>query len=117
MCFWLAVGAGIDLGKQETAKDDVERKLAKERQEIRVLNAVEGQINGFLEAIPTVVNAATNLEGGWSTLKSNFEEVIGELKSLSATKAAGYLGPLLETAKKDWAVVLETAEQLQPETL
>ena len=61
------------------------------------------------------MSASTTLEEGWwASLESDFQEVITELKSLSSTDAVDYLGPLLETAKKDWTVVLDKAEQLQP---
>ena len=115
--FWLAVGGGIDLKKQEEAKHDVQLKLAIDNQELMALNAAKCQIDGFVNSMPPVSSASTTLEEGWASLKSDFEEVITELKSLSTTGAADYLGPLLETAKKDWMVAVDRAEQLQPKSL
>ena len=117
LIIWLAVGGGIDLKKQQSAKHDVQLKLAMENQELMALNAAKCQIDGFVNSMPPVSSASTTLEEGWASLKSDFEEVITELKSLSTTDAVDYLGPLLETAKKDWIVALDKAEQLQPKSL
>lgn len=113
LCFWLAVGGGVDLKKQEDAKHDVELKMAMERQELMALNAAKSHIDGFVQSMVPVSSTLTSLEGAWSSLKSDFGEVTTELRSLLATSAAGYLGPLLETAKKDWNVALDRAKQLQ----
>lgn len=113
---WLAVAGAIDLKKQEDARHDVELKMAMERQELMALNGVKSYIDGFVESIVPVSNALMSLELAWASLKSDFEEVTTELKSLSTTSAAGYLGPLLETAKKDWNVALDRAKQLQSKT-
>ena len=110
---WLAVAGGIDLKKQEDAKHDVELKMAMERQELMALNAAKSQIDGLVESMVPNSSALTSLEGAWASLKSDFEEVAAELKSLLTTSAAGFLGPLLETAKKDWKVALDRAKQLQ----
>lgn len=113
---WLAVAGAIDLKKQEDAKHDVELKMAMEKQELMALNATKSHIDGFVGSMVPVSGALTSLEGAWASLKSDFEEVTTELKSLSTTSAAGYLGPLLETAKKDWDVALDRAKQLQATT-
>lgn len=113
LCFWLAVSGGVDLKKQEDAKHDVELKMAMERQELMALNAAKSHIDGFVESMVPVSSTLTSLEGAWASLKSDFGEVTPELRSLLATSAASYLGPLLETAKKDWNVALDKAKQLQ----
>ena len=112
----LAIAGAIDLKKQEDAKHDVELKMARERQELRALKWAESYIDGFVGSTVPVSNALVSLELAWASLKSDFEEVITELKSLSTTSAAGYLGPLLETAKKDWNVALDRAKQLEAKT-
>ena len=112
--FPLGIAGAIHLKKEEHKKHDVERELAKENQEVRALTAVKGQIDGYVKSMPPVLSASTTLEEGWASMKSDFQEVITELKSLSTTDSADYLSPLLQTAKKDWSVVLDRAEQLQP---
>lgn len=113
---WLAVAGGVDLKKQKDAKHDVELRMAMKRQELRALNAAKSHIDGFVGSLAQVSSALTSLEGAWASLKSDFEEVATELKSLSTTSAAVYLGPLLETAKKDWDVAFDRAKQLQGKT-
>ena len=110
---WLAVAGAIDLKKQEDAKHDVDLKMALGKQELMALNAAKSHIDGFVGSMVPVSSALTSLERAWASLKSDFEEVTTELRSLSTTSAAGYLGPLLETAKKDWDVALDRAKQLQ----
>ena len=110
---WLGVAGAVDLKKQKDRQKTEEAKLALERQELRALNAVKGQINGFVNSIPPVLSAVTNLQNSWASLKSDFEELINELKKLSNTDAAAYLGAILETAKKDWNVALNEAKKLQ----
>ena len=111
---WLAVWGGIDLKKQKDRQKTEEAKLASENQELMALNTVKGQINGFVNSIPSVLSALTNLQGSWASLKSDFEEVIEELKKMSNTDAATFLGGILETAKKDWNVAQDEAKKLQP---
>ena len=112
--FPLGIAGAIHLKKEEHKKHDVERELAKENQEVRALTAVKCQIDGYVKSMPPVLSASATLEEGWASMKSDFQEVITELKSLSTTDSADYLSPLLQTAKKDWSVVLDRAEQLQP---
>ena len=113
---WIVVPGVADLKNQEDAKRDVELKMAMERQELMALNGAKSYIDGFVGSTVPVSRALMSLELVWASLKSDFEEVITELKSLSTTSAAGYLGPLLETAKKDWNVALDRAKQLQATT-
>ncbi|PFX30264.1 hypothetical protein AWC38_SpisGene4935 [Stylophora pistillata] len=110
---WLAVAGEVDLKKQKDAKHNVELRMAMERQELRALNAAKSHIDGYVGSVAQISSTLTSLAGAWASLKSDFEEVATELKSLSTTSAAVYLGPLLETAKKDLNVAFERAGQLQ----
>lgn len=114
ICFWLAVGGGIDLHKQEEAKDDVQKQMAIKNQELVALNAAKRDIDGFVVSINPVSQAASSLEQAWAALTSDYGEVVGELKDLSDTSAADYLEPILETAKEDWKIALDKAEKLKP---
>lgn len=109
----LAIAGAIDLHKQENAKHDVELKITMRMQELVALTAVKSHIDGFVVSTAPISSVLTALEGAWASLKSDIEEVSTELKSLSTTSAAAYLGPLLETAKRDWDVALNRAKQLQ----
>lgn len=110
---WLVVAGIADLKKQEDAKHNLELEIAMKRQELMALNGAKSYIDGFVASIVPVSRALMSLELAWASLKSDFEEVTTELKSLSTTSAAAYLGPLLETAKKDWNVALDRAKRLQ----
>lgn len=116
LSIWVSVAAGIDLKKQKDAKHNVELKMAMERQELMALNAAKSHIDGLVESPVAVSSALTSLEGAWASLKNDLEEVTEELKGLSTPSAAAFLGPLLETAKKDWEVALDRAKQLQATT-
>lgn len=116
LTIWVSVAAGIDLKKKKDAKHNVELKMAMERQELMALNAAKSHIDGLVKSPVPVSSALTSLEGAWASLKSDFEEVTKELKGLSTPSAAAFLGPLLETAKKDWEVALDRAKQLQATT-
>jgi hypothetical protein len=109
---WLAVAGGVDLHKQEEAKHDENMKIAIKKQELRALNAVKSQIDGFLNAMKPATITASSLEEAWLSLTSDFQEVVEELEDVSSTSAADYLEPLLEAAKKDWMYALGRAEQL-----
>lgn len=115
LCFWLAIGGGIDLHKQEEAKGDVHKQMAIKNQELIALNASKQHIDGFEMSINPVSQAASSLEQAWVSLTSDFGVVVGELKDLSDTSAVDYLEPILETAKKDWNDALGKAEQLKPQ--
>lgn len=115
LCFWLAIGGGIDLHKQEEAKGDVHKQMAIKNQELIALNASKQHIDGFVMSINPVSQAASSLEQAWVSLTSDFGVVVGELKDLSDTSAVDYLEPILETAKKDWNDALGKAEQLKPQ--
>lgn len=115
LCFWLAIGGGIDLHKQEEAKGDVHKQMAIKNQELIALNASKQHIDGFVMSINPVSQAASSLEQAWVSLTSDFGEVVGELKDLSDASAVDYLEPILETAKKDWNDALGKAEQLKPQ--
>ena len=116
LSIWLAVAGEIDLKKQEDAKHDVELQMAMKRQELMALNTAKSHIDGLVESMVPNSSALTSLEEAWASLKSDFEEVAAELKSLSTTSAAGFLGPLLETANKDWKVALDRAKHFQATT-
>lgn len=72
-----------------------------------VLNGVKFYIDGFMGLVVLVLRVLMFLELVWVLLKSDFEEVIMELKSLLIISVVVYLGFLLEMVKKDWNVVFD----------
>ena len=83
-----AVAGGVDLEKQKDHQKSKEAKLASKRLELRAMNAIKGQIDGFVNSIPPVSSALKNLQSSWVSLKRDFGKLIEELKKLSNTDAA-----------------------------
>lgn len=112
LSIWIAVGAGIDLKKQEDAKKSVEKQISMKKQELVNIFSFKHQYDKFNMAGEDVSQALTQMQNGWDSLSADIQQVVDQLKTLSGLKAFDYMKPLLESALKDWKIVVEVAKTL-----
>lgn len=112
LSIWIAVGAGIDLKKQEDAKKNVELQIAMKKKELATISSFKAQYDQLNIAGDSISQALSQMQIGLSSLTADIQEVVTELKTLSTTEAVDYLRPLLDTALKDWMSVVGVARNL-----
>ena len=82
--------------------------------QLNYLNAVEKQIGGFEACISDTVTATQSVVDGWTGLTADLSEVIEQLNKITPQEAAILITVQLNTANKDWQIVLKQAKVLQP---
>ena len=110
LLFWLAIAGGVDLKRQEDAKNDVNKQLANLSVEIATISSFQVLFSQLNASSGSVAAALSHIQTGWETVEAGIQEVIQKLAGISAEKAPAYLRPLLENASRDWSNVVNQSQ-------
>ena len=93
---------------------DLQNQIAVIQTQLNYLNAIEAQIDGFEKGIADTVTASQAVVDGWTALGDDLSNLTDQLDKISPEEAAIVITTQLNTANKDWGVVLQQAKVLQP---
>ena len=110
----MEVAGAVDYSSQVKNLSSIKEKIAVDKQGLVSLKTVKGHIHGFLSGLNDAISATSELQKGWSALKSLLDELISAVQRVDPKAPPVFLKPLLEGAKKDWDDALVQAKNLLP---
>ena len=110
----MEVAGAVDYSSQVKNLSSIKEKIAVDKQGLVSLKTVKGHLHGFLSGLNDAISATSELQKGWSALKSLLDELILAVHRVDPNAPPVFLKPLLGGAKKDWDDALVQAKKLLP---